>query len=105
MGGGRGVVKLIIDAIKSNDPELTYKYTVLATNTACITTHTRDFKNYMNAYIARLKNYGTWNGSWEKNVRQWTSDLKYLNLNQSQEWKNLKKAYEDADAANYAKYC
>jgi len=57
--GVRFVTNLIRDTIKNNNVVLTYKYTVLATNTVDgrITSNSRDFTNYMTAYINRLNNY------------------------------------------------
>jgi len=52
--GAQAVHKLIMDAIIANDVVLTYQRTIMATNSATITVHLRNFDDYTNKYISRL---------------------------------------------------
>ena len=71
--GVTAVQNLITDAINSGNVVLTYKYAVLATNSDVISSAGRNFKGYMDAYVARLGSLITAAG--RAQIQTWTNTV------------------------------
>ena len=71
--GIQAIHNLITNAINTGNVVLTYKYSILATNTDEITSPRRDFTGYMQEYFDRLGNLVS--AKQKKEIRTWTTTI------------------------------